>query len=353
MPEQPAEKTEQPTQRKKAKAKEQGQVPQSQELVSVASLTVLVATTALLAPALLQWFTIQMKQGIACENSVFADSRVFIRFINTKIVDLIVVVFPILAALTAGSILAGIAVSGVNFAPASVRLKFNTINPTTGLQRLINTRSLVRLCASIAKLLFISIIVWVYLTDKIDMLATLRWAWSVQILAAIGKIILGLMIRVCIALLVLAVADVIYEKWKYNEELKMTRHEVKQERKQTEGAPEVKGRIRKMQLEMALMRIRAEVPKADVVLVNPTHVAVALRYDGETMEAPIMVAKGADFLAEKIREIARAHGIPIIRRPELARTIYSTVKPGSYIPETLYVAVAEVLALIHRLRHKK
>jgi flagellar biosynthetic protein FlhB len=161
------------------------------------------------------------------------------------------------------------------------------------------------------------------------------------------------MIRVGIALLVIAIADTYYQKWKYIEDLKMSRQEVKQERKDTDGSPEVKGRIRRIQLQMAMRRISAEVPKATVVLVNPTHVAVALRYETDTMDAPVVVAKGADHIAEKIREIARAYGVPVIRRPELARTIYSTVNIGGSIPETLYVAVAEVLALIYRLRHAK
>ena len=132
----------------------------------------------------------------------------------------------------------------------------------------------------------------------------------------------------------------------------MTRQEVKQERKDTDGSPEVKSRVRRIQIEMARKRMLQEVPKANVVIVNPTHVAVALRYDAKTMEAPVMVAKGADHLAEKIREIARAYGVPIIRKPELARTIYSTVQPGDSIPQTLYAAVAEVLAMIYRLRHR-
>jgi flagellar biosynthetic protein FlhB len=212
---------------------------------------------------------------------------------------------------------------------------------------------MVHLLVSILKLFFVSIVVWLYLRNKLDVLASLRWAWSAQILTSIAKIILGLMIRVCIALLVIAIADVFYQKWKYTDDLKMTRQEVKEERKDTEGSPEVKRRIRKVQFETALKRMLQEVPKASVVLVNPTHVAVALRYEAKTMESPIVVAKGADHLAEKIREIARAYGVPIVRKPELARTIYSTVKLNSPIPETLYVAVAEVLAMIYRLRHRK
>ncbi|MHC4088566.1 MAG: EscU/YscU/HrcU family type III secretion system export apparatus switch protein, partial [Planctomycetota bacterium] len=119
-----------------------------------------------------------------------------------------------------------------------------------------------------------------------------------------------------------------------------------------DGSPEVKSRMRRLQIEMSKTRMLQEVPKASVVLVNPTHFAVALRYDADTMDAPVMVAKGADQMAEKIREVARAYGVPVIRKPELTRTIYSTVKLGGLIPQTLYMAVAEVLAMIHRLRHK-
>ena len=368
MPERPAaEKTEQPTQRRLKKAREKGQTPQSQELPSVVSLIILVMMIALLAPGLMQWLTTQMKQGMLggshfatdCnmgspgELGVFADSNAFINFTKAKIADSILVICPILAALFAGSVLAGVAVSGLNFAPQALNLKFSSINPVTGLHKLMNARSAIRLCISIAKLFFVSIIVWMYLASRLDTLAALRWAWSAQLLTAIAKIILGLMIRVCIALLVIAVADVFYQKWKYTHDLKMTRQEVKQERKDTEGLPEVKARIRKIQFQMAAKRMLQEVPKANVVLVNPTHVAVALRYDTETMEAPLLVAKGADHLAEKITKIARAYGVPVVRRPELARTIYSTVKLDSPIPQPLYVAVAEVLAMIYRLRHRK
>jgi flagellar biosynthetic protein FlhB len=211
---------------------------------------------------------------------------------------------------------------------------------------------MVKLLASIFKLLFVSFIVWFYLKSRLDTLASLRWAWSMQILVATAKIILGLLIRVGIALLVIGVADALYQKYKYIQELKMTRQEVKRERKDIDGSPEVKSRMRRLQIEMSKTRMLQEVPKASVVLVNPTHFAVALRYDTKTMDAPVMVAKGADQMAEKIREVARAYGVPIIRKPELTRTIYSTVKLGGLIPQTLYVAVAEVLAMIHRLRNK-
>ncbi len=354
MAEQPAaEKTQYPTFRKLQKARKRGHLPQSQELTSVVTLLVLVAMVALLGPSLTQWFIVQIRHGVSCENSVFANTEAFLAFMGRKTVDSMLLILPVLAALFAGAILAGAAISGLNFAPGAIKLRFRQLNPAAGLGKLVNARSMVKLLASILKLLFVSWVVWFYLRSRLDALATLRWAWSAQILAATAKIILGLVIRVGIVLLVIGIADAFYQKWKYIEDLRMTRQEVKQDRTDTEGSPEVKARIRRIQFAVAAKRMLQEVPKASVVLVNPTHVAVALRYEAKTMEAPVMVAKGADHLAEKIREIARAYGVPVIRRPELARTIYSTVEPGNPIPETLYVAVAEVLAMIYRLRHRK
>lgn len=348
-----AEKTHYPTFRKLEKARQRGHLPQSQELTSVVTLLVLIAMVALLGQSLMKWFINEIRHGMSCERFVFADTEAFLSFINGKTADFILVILPVLAALFAAATLAGVAISGLNFSPRAVELKFSQLNPVEGFSKLVNARSMVKLLASILKLLFVSLIVWFYLKSRLEDLATLRWAWSMEILTVIARIILGLLIRVGIVLLVIGIADAFYQKWKYIQDLKMTRQEVKQDRRDTEGSPEVKGRIRRLQIEMASRRMLQEVPKASVVLVNPTHVAVALRYDARQMEAPVLVAKGADHLAERIREIARAYGVPIVSRPELARTIYSTVKQGEAIPEDLYIAVAQVLAMIYRLRHNK
>jgi len=328
-------------------------VPRSEELPSFVSIAILVAMGALLAPSLLQWLGKQLAEGLSCNTAVFSSAEAFTQFAKSKITEVLVVILPIVAALSIGAVIAGIAVSGINFSPQAISLRFSAINPVVGFGNLINTRSLVRLLTAVVKLLFVSVIVWMYLQDRLNGLATLRWAWSLEILEAIGKVILGLMVRICLALLVISLAETFYQKWKYIQDLKMTKQEVKEERRQQEGAPEVRSRIRKLQYEMAMKRMLQEVPKASVVLVNPTHVAVALRYDAKTMEAPVLVAKGADNMAEKIREIARAYGVPILHRPELARTIYATVEVDNPIPEDLYIAVAEVLALIYRLRRRR
>lgn len=308
---------------------------------------------AVFSPNLMQWFQLEIRDGMSCEVSFFSDSKSFLEFVHRKIIDLGLIISPILAVLCVGSLAAGITVGGINFAPKAVQFKFSQINPVAGFAQLVNAKSFVRLIVSIIKLVLVSLIVWFYLHDKLEVFATLRYAWTGQMLAVIANVILGLVIRVGIALLVVGIADAFYQKWNFKRDLKMTKQEVKQERKDSEGSPEVKGRIRRIQFGLAAKRILKEVPKADVVLVNPTHVAVALKYEGKTMEAPMMVAKGADHLAEKIKEIARAYGVPIVRRPELARAIYSSVEPGQPIPENLYVAVAEVLAMIYRLRRKK
>jgi flagellar biosynthetic protein FlhB len=354
MAEQPAaEKTHYPSFRKLQKARERGHLPQSQELMSVATLLALVAMVALLAPSMTKWFVEQIKHGMSCENNVFSDPEAFIAFVKGKTVDFLLVILPILAVLFVIAVLAGAAISGLNFSPGAIQIRLNRLNPAEGLGKLVNAQSIVKLLASILKLIGVSLVVWLYIKSKLTVFAELSWTFSAQMLAVTARLILGVLIRVGIVLLVIAIADAFFQKWKYIHDLKMTRQEAKQDRKDTEGSPELKGRIRRIQIEMASRRMLKEVPRASVVLVNPTHVAVALRYDAKEMDAPVVVAKGADLMAEKIREIARAYGVPIIRRPELARTIYSTVEPGNPIPEALYVAVAEILGMIYRLRRRK
>jgi flagellar biosynthetic protein FlhB len=353
MPETAADKTEQPTPRRIRKAREQGQVPQSMEFSSIITLVVMVAAVALLGPHLLNWVTNELRQGFSANNNVFANSQSFMGFVSTKLTGALLVIAPILAALVVAGIAGNVFVAGPNFSAKAIQFKFNSINPVAGFGRLFNAKSLVKLICSICKLAFVGAVVWFYIQSRTEALATLRWAWSTQILVAMAQLILGMMIRVCIALLVIALADLAWQKWKYIEDLKMTKQEVKDERKETEGSPEIKGRIRKIQFETALKRIVQEVPKASVVLVNPTDYAVAIRYDAKTMDCPMLLAKGVDHMAEKIREVARAYGVPILRRPELTRTIYNTLQPGQFIPQELYVAVAEVLALIYRLKRNR
>ncbi|MEN6576890.1 MAG: flagellar biosynthesis protein FlhB [Phycisphaerales bacterium] len=350
-----AEKTEQPTPRRLSKAREGGQIPQSQELGTAFTLLALLAVLVTLGPNLFHWCKMKLEEGLSpsASSSAFSDTQAFLHLMHENIIDVLTILLPILAILSAGGVLAGVVMGGLTFTPGAIQLRWDAVNPANALGKLFSKQSLVHLLISVVKLAFVSLIVWGYLKDQLETFATLRWAWSMQLMAAIGSILLGLFIRVGLAVLIIGLVDAFYQKWNYIQELKMTREEVRQERKDTEGSPEVKARIRRLQIQMSMKRLRKDVPKANVILVNPTHVAVALRYDAKTMEAPVLLAKGADHMAQRIIQIGRSYGIPIIQRPELARAIFAAVKPGQPIPEGLYMAVAEVLAMIYRLRQKR
>ena len=354
MAEKPAaEKTEQPTPRRLEKAREEGQVVQSQELPAVAAVVVLTFVLALTGPGILKWFIRLMERGLSANPDVFSGNESFTRYFNHMLGDAIIVMLPLLMSLFIAGIVSSVVVSGLNFSPKALMPKLDQIDPVKGFGRLFDMKAFVKLIVSIAKIIIVSLVVWFYLQSRYQELISLRWAWSTQLLMIISKLILGMLIRICVVLMIIAAAEVFFQKWKYNEDMKMTKEEVKQERKDTDGSPELKGRIRRVQVEMSQNRMLQEIPKADVVIVNPTHVAVVLKYDPAAMNAPVMVAKGADHIAGKIREIARAYGVPIVRKPELARTIFSTVKEGHPVPGALYTAVAEVLAMVYRLRRNR
>lgn len=346
-------KTEQPTAKRLSKARERGSVPTSQEMLSAVALIVLILITIPMGPKVVEWATLEIKEGVSCNYSHIANPQVFDAYIGEKIKGALMIMAPFFIALMAAGVAANIAISGKNFSLRALRWKFDVMNPSTGLKKLVSVSSTVKLGLSVIKIIFIGGIVYLYLHDKIESLATFQWIPSSQILGAIAALILGVLKRICIGLLIIALIDLIYQKWKYMDDLKMTKMEIKDERRAADTSPEVKRRLRQKQFELAMRRMLQDVPKANVVLVNPNHVAVALQYNGDTMPAPKVVAKGGDYVCEKIKEVARAYGVPIIRRPALARNLYATVDIGQIVPDSLFVAVAEVLALIYRLRHNR
>jgi flagellar biosynthetic protein FlhB len=344
-------KTEQPTPRRLEKAREEGQVPQSQEMLSAATLLALVGSAALMGPWFVRWSQNQIRDGLSCQTAMLDNSQAFSAFINQKIIDVLMIISPFLLILMVTGIGTTILVSGFNFSTKSLKLKTEQLNPMTGLKNLFSSENLVKLLFSVLKLIVIGIIVGIYLKEKIPTLARLQWAQTNQLLGDIGRLILGVTLQITLGLAVIGVCDWLYHKWRYIERLKMSKQEIKDEHRDTEGAPEIKSKIRQKQFQAAMQRMLQDVPKANVVLVNPTHVAVALCYEPKTMTTPVVVAKGGDYMCEKIKEIARANGVPIIRRPALARELHATVKIGHAIPEKLFTAVAEVLALLYRIRH--
>ncbi|KKL80039.1 hypothetical protein LCGC14_2008790, partial [marine sediment metagenome] len=347
-----SERSEKPTAQRLRKARREGKVAQSAEVPSAMMVAALLIVLAVAGPILYRWVVSELRSGLSCSAEA-RDAEDILTLLNAKAARLLAMLLPFLLAGLGVSAFGGLLVGGWAFAPKSVNPNLSRISPVAGLKNLVSLGSLVRLLTSLAKLALILIIVYLYLRDRMEGCLALRWASSKQILLAVVQLVFGLMLRIGGALLAVGVADAFFQRWKFRRDLRMTRQEVKEETKEHEVSPQVRSRIRSLQMSMSRKRMLKDVPEADLVVVNPTHVAVALKYDAGAMDAPHVVAKGADFMAEKIREIADANGVPIIRRPELARTLHDTVDVGQAVPEALFVAVAELLAMIYRLRRKR
>ncbi|MCC6501706.1 MAG: flagellar biosynthesis protein FlhB [Deltaproteobacteria bacterium] len=243
--------------------------------------------------------------------------------------------------------------NGINFTAKPLAPDFKKINPLAGFKKIASMNSIAELVKSILKISVLTYVVflavkkeWLNMPVLIDMDVAASAAY-------IAKVSFAIMVKTVWVLVVIAAIDYAYQKWTFEKGLRMSKEEIKEEMKETEGDPIIKARIKSMQREMARKRMMADVPKADVVITNPTHIAVAIRYDREKGGAPIVVAKGAGFVAEKIRELARKSGVPVLENKPLARTLYKTVRIGMEIPADLYKAVAEVLAYVYRLRKRK
>jgi flagellar biosynthetic protein FlhB len=213
-------------------------------------------------------------------------------------------------------------------------------------------RSVVELIKSLAKMGVIIAVIYYTITGEINRIHTLAEMEILQAVSFLGTMTTQIGINVGIIFLVIAVMDIFYQRYKHTKELRMTKQEVKEEYKTIEGNPEIKRRIRQKMREMSMRRMMQEMPKADVVITNPTHYAVALKYDKEVSDAPYVLAKGVDFLAKRIRETAKEHNIEIVENPQLARTLYASVDIGSVIPPELYQAVAEILAFVYKLKNR-
>jgi flagellar biosynthetic protein FlhB len=225
----------------------------------------------------------------------------------------------------------------------------NKISPLSGLQRMFSVRSVMLAVVSFGKLLVVAVVAYLTLSGSADAVinAFIFGFHDVFVLGSMLMFRLGM--RLAVALLILALLDLAWQRYRHERDLRMTKEEVKDELRSMEGDPLVKRRRREVQLQLIIQRLRKDVPTADVVVTNPTHVAVAIRYDTETMIAPKVIAKGADLIALRIRQIAAEFGIPIVERPPLARALYESVDVGQYVPERLYRAIAEILAYVYEL----
>ena len=240
----------------------------------------------------------------------------------------------------------------LEFMTSRLKVDFSKLSPMKGFGRLFNKDALVEILKSLLKLSVVAWIAYGVMRDEMQNITFLAEADIQTIFTFIGHIAFKIVTHTCGIMIVLGLLDMLYVKWRYTENLKMTKQEIKDEHKESEGNPETKGKIKKMQFQMARRRMTKIIPLADVVITNPTHFAVALKYDRQKMAAPIVLAKGMDIMAEAIKKKAREHGIALVENRFLARELYDQVKENEPIPETLYAAVAEVLAYVYKLKGK-
>jgi flagellar biosynthetic protein FlhB len=347
------EKTEVPTEKKRRESREEGQVAFSKELSSAALLAGIVLTLVATSPIILDAMRELMSQifrDLAQRKELSIDS---IFSLSGEILSIILPAFaPFAAVIIFAGIFASVLQVGVMITFKAVAPKFNKISPLTGLKRLFSSQSLADFLKSMAKLIIVGFVGYLTYIDKITELNGLSVSTPESILIYNFTVVAEVAGKIVLALVAIAIFDYFYQRWHHEQQLMMTKQEVKDETKQTEGDPQLKARIRQIQREMSNARMMQEVPKADAVIVNPTHFSVAILYDRDVMSAPEVIAKGADHLALRMRTVARENNVPILERPELARDLYANVEIGDDIPERFYKAIAEILAFVYRLRKR-
>jgi flagellar biosynthetic protein FlhB len=347
------EQTEKATPKRREEARGRGQVAKSPDLAGAAVFLAGVFVLHALTPAALGTLssTVQEILWRIHEHQDFTITSVWMLFARgfSGMALLLGVLFG--AALVAG-IGVNVLQTGFLFSFTPIAPSFNKINPLTGIQRLFSKQVLVNLGKQLLKLGAVLIIIYTSLAGNVSTLMTLGQLPPGQMMAFVGELIFGIGWKFGMLLVLVGVLDYAYEKWQYEESLKMTKQEVKDEYRQSEGNPEVRGAVKRRQREFARRRMMAAVPKATVVVTNPTHFAVALEWDELKMEAPVVTAKGADLVAKRIREIAQEHGVPIMENAPLARTLYAKVELDQAIPPNLYAAVAQVIAFVYKLKRK-
>ncbi len=344
------DRTEAPTQKRLDDARREGRIPRSRDLTAAAVMLgaglMLMSTGGRIGSRLGDL----MAQGLSLTRAQALDEHAMTQAFSALSMSALWIIAPVLGLTLFLALGAPLALGGWAFSTQALMPDFSRLSPMSGLARMVSVRSWVELAKALAKFAIVGIAGAIVLWTNTDKLLGLG-AEPVQ--AAIGhsvQIAGQSLIALTGALVLIAAIDVPFQLWQYHKDMRMTRDEIRQEHKESEGSPEVKGRIRQLQREIAQRHMMQDVPKADVIIVNPTHFAVALRYDEKTMRAPQVVAKGVDLMAARIREVATEHKIPIFEAPPLARALHRSVEIGDEIPTGLYVAVARVLTYIFQLR---
>lgn len=345
------EKTEDPTAKRKADARKKGQVGRSQEISAAFVLLAGFMAMKLLGNSIYQEianYTVYIFGHLNQDMDAESVMQLFIGIMEV----LAKTALPIMLIIMIIGVAINIAQVGIAFTTEPLEFKLDNLNPITGFGRIFSKRSLVELVKSIIKIVIIGFFIYRYLLSEVLQMPQLIYLDLYAGLVRMSKIIMDLALQICGVFLVLAVLDFGYQKWQTLQDLKMSKEDVKEEMKQSEGDPQIKGKIRQKQRQMAMQRMMQEVPKADVIITNPTHFAVALQYTSG-MAAPMIVAKGQDLVAQKIKAVAREAGVTIVENRPLARALYASAEIGDVVPQALYKSVAEVLAYVYRLKKKR
>ncbi|MBD8623256.1 flagellar biosynthesis protein FlhB [Pseudomonas sp. CFBP 13727] len=345
-----ADKTEDPTDKRKKDSREKGEIARSKELntlaVMVAGCGALLAFGGHLAQSLLEL----MRSNFTLSREVLLDERYMGIFLLQSGKVAILATQPILLTLLLAALIGPVALGGWLFAASSMAPKFSRMNPAAGLKRMFSMHALTELLKALAKFAITLIVAMMVLAkDRTDLLAIANEPLEMAIIHSVQLVGWSALWMSC-GLVLIAAVDVPFQLYSSKQKLMMTKQEVKDEHKDSEGRPEVKGRVRQLQREMSQRRMMTAIPEADVIITNPTHYAVALKYDPEKGNAPVLLAKGSDFIALKIREIGNEHRIQVLESPALARSIFYSTEIEQQIPAGLYLAVAQVLAYVYQIR---
>ena len=344
------ERTEQATPKRLEEARRKGQIPRSRELSAAAVTLVGGAALYLLGGQITGQMAEMMRRSLSVSRDEATDSSYMLSALGTAAADGLWLSAPVLLAITLAAIIAPLALGGWSFSGQAMMPQFSRMNPLEGVQRMFALRSLIELTKAMAKFGVVAVVAALVLWNDAPTLMALGREPLQQAIGHAVQISGKALLLISAGLLIIAGIDVPYQLWQYAKQMRMSREEIREEYKESEGSPEVKGRIRQLQQQLARQRMMQEVPKADVIVTNPTHFAVALKYDEKRMRAPIVVAKGADAIAAKIREVAGEHKVPIFEAPPLARVLFRNVDIGDEIPATLYVAVAQILTYVFQLK---
>lgn len=345
------EKTEPASPERLEKARSEGQVARSRELVTFVMLTTALSGLWLMGEMVGRQFGSTMRSGLQFERSAAFDATRMMVYAENAVTTSVTALMPLLVMMLLAALLAPMMLGGWLLSTKSLTPNFSKLNPIAGIGRMFSTETLAELVKTIVKSILVGGVAWWVISNNVSAIMALMGEPVTTALPHTLRLVARTCALIVGALLLVVAVDVPYQLWSHAHKLRMSREDLKQEQKESDGDPHIKAQIRRQQQQMARRRMMAEVPKADIIVTNPTHFAVALQYRDKEMRAPRVIAKGADLVATRIREIAREHKIPTLEAPPLARALYRHTELGQEIPTALYAAVAEVLAWAYQLRN--